>query len=392
MIAAGQLWEGGVNDARGIFDFFYQYNVYFAGAIGFLAYLFEIYSNLRHGGDRGIWGHLRSFGLLAFTGIMTTLAFFSFNQNYEPKDGPAVAAEAIKKTYGDCLARTSSIDKADKEKIEGQPHGGHPIKLQCLALAMQRALPTVTSTDPETALREDVELGSRLLKDKKGQTAIADGLYDFYGINAQTFLGTGYSIPSPTEESDGQYSDAKVREYLVPNYCAVKMAPLCPEKEPDVWGWRLDPHLLTNLSVRDLLCRIKPEDGVAEYRKFIRPWCFHRAALDVSADKSDPVLIRFQNFPEGYYKGTVGRANAVYVFFSNLEQASPLSLREAARQSGSTAREIDNLAPNRKVFVWLVAPGDKSASRRLATWQKLFALIKSISVDRRIVAKVDNPA
>jgi hypothetical protein len=157
------------------------------------------------------------------------------------------------------------------------------------------------------------------------------------------------------------------------------MPPRCPARHDLVWSWTLNPRELRDMSVSDMIDNQLPREDGDGFRAF---WRRHKGN-----DNSDHWLIRFSMFSTSRYQGTVGRADAAYVFFSELDQALArgLTMRDAVRDSGSTTQEIDNAASDQTVFVWIVAPAENGDFTKIATWQNVFHLLKSIDVSPSIL-------
>ncbi|MGN6516617.1 MAG: hypothetical protein ACTHLR_12360 [Rhizomicrobium sp.] len=356
--------------------FLSQYGIYAAGIAAVLSYLAEVYSGLRRTGPATTWSNVKMIARLGVTTISVGVALFILVAQYEKKTGVAKAAEDIVFTYHDCLDATKDIPAAEIGAMAAE-RPPHPVELQCLAFAVKKFAPDHAAEQASVALAEDEELGHRLLNDPAKDNPISNTLYDSFGINGDTFLGTGYSVPRAKDDEEIRYGDARMREYLVPNYCAMSNPP-CARRYDTIWSWTVEPrHLSDYDNIESLL---ETRDANADPQAFRDLW--------KRQGKSAGWLIRFQMFPRQKYKGTVGRPNATYVFFSELDQALKMSLRDAVRTSGSTSKEIDSASDDKMVFVWVAAPAETNDYTKIATWQNVFLLLKNVDVSDSVKAKM----
>lgn len=356
--------------------FLSQYGIYAAGIAAVISYMAEVYSGLRRTGPATTWGNIKMIARLTVTTISVGVALFILVAQYEKKTIVAKAAEDIIFTYHDCLDATATIPKPEIAAMSSE-WPPHPVTLQCLAYAVRKFAPDHAAESSSVALAEDEGLGYRLLSDPAKANSVSKTLYDSFGINDETFLGTGYSVPRSKGDDEIRYGDARMREYLVPNYCSAYFPP-CQNRHDTIWSWTIEPRRLSDYDhVRDFLEKRDANSDPQAFRDF-----WHRQG------KNGVWLIRFQMFPKKYYKGTVGRPNATYVFFSELDQALDLSMREAVRTSGSTMKEIDSASDDKMVFVWVAAPAETGDYTKIATWQNVFLLLKNINVSDSVEAKM----
>jgi hypothetical protein len=260
-----------------------------------------------------------------------------------------------------------------------------------LALAYRLHAPRLVPPPGGALMLHDVELGFGLIHpdtvglprpaEASGEEKapnVSDTLWYHFGINSDTFLGTGFSLPGVTiGKNTLDYGDAALREYLVPNVCGdTKDTKICPQRDPSTWAWTLPMSVLLDksLTVKDIILKRAPNEGAAAFAKV-------KAAIEAGAEEN--VLIRFQKFDEGRYTGKVGRPQARYVFFSELQGTYKLSLREAFQKSGQTDFERDATDPNKRAFVWIQVP-DGGHFNRQATWRSVFNLLGEIDADGRL--------
>ena len=353
--------------------------IYIAGAIGILAYTYEIYHNIRRDGPRKSSDNVKTVIFLGSSIVSMFVAFYLFQSAYEIKHAATIAGGEIAQANENCLAHNPQSNDASQAQAE------NPVSLQCLAYAFQAYAPQEASLSASTNLYQDVELGNALLQN----ASMAATLKKYFGIKPASFLGTGFSVPSsqnePESDAETGYGDVRAREYFVLNSCAEKMpGGQCDTRNGAAWAWTLDTNNLASKSVEDVVLRALPNDGRDEYKAFLNDWQLHPLG--------GPLLIRFGKFQSKYYVGTVGRPEAVYVFFSSYEDTKGLSLRDAFLASGATEKDLDERKEGEKLFVWVVAPFGAAQHRYLATWHNLFVLLRGIDVDERVKEFAEFPS
>lgn len=378
------------DNVAGLLRYVSQMGVYFGGAAAFLFYLFQAYMYWGRTFEQTVMQKLGSLLLLVAAAASTGFAFFTFTKDYERKSATHKAAVAITEEFGRCMTRVNTISEATLADI--QDKAGAPADLQCLALAHRLHAPRLMPQPGAALMLHDMELGFGLINpetvglprpvdapdDENKLPTIGDTLWLHFGINSDTFLGTGFSLPGVTiGKNTLDYGDAALREYLVPNVCADTKSPnLCPQRDPSTWGWTLPMSVLLDrqLTVKDIILKRQPNEGATALAKV-------RAAIEAGTE--DSVLIRFQKFDEGRYTGKVGRPQSRYVFFSELQGTYKLSLRDAFQKSGQTDFERDAADPNKRAFVWIQVP-DGGHFNRQATWRSVFSLLGEIDADARL--------
>ena len=235
-------------------------------------------------------------------------------------------------------AKASCIGKAVHE--EKYPHQGQESKLKI------------------ASLENDIRAGSYLMK----SPVIPEVLKTKLGVG-EKFIGTGLAIPSGVGKV---YSDARFPEYLVPNL---------RENEAEILTWKINSDLESKVSSQTIECliigcgnKISPsnikfevKEEKAKYDRIIGQ--IQNPKNRTSDEKI--VLIRFNRFPEGDYKGTLGRPEASWVFMLRLRDVWTMSLNDALTYSG---HNIEGSQSTNTIFVWIYISDNSSNSRIPATW------------------------
>ena len=341
--------------------------VYIAGIIGILGYGYEIYHNIKRKGRKRA-ENLKTSIFLGVSIVTMFGAFYLFQSKYEIKHSTTAAAEQIVSADEKCLSRAAG-------KSPPPAAAKNPDALACLAYAFQTFAPKDAPEAVSARFYQDVELGNELLSNHD----VADTLWANFGINWQSFLGTGYSMPSiqgggVENQNTLEYGRATAREYLVENTCAERMPAekICPSRDSTAWAWRVPVQSLDTMTVEDVVFSLPPDDGANEYSDFVANW--KKGAY------ADPILIRFARAPADKYLGTVGRSEAKYVFFTNYEDVKSRLLSEAFRLSGAKldgGNKLDGSNRNTIMLVWISAPFSAAGHRYLATWSNVFYLLRN---------------
>jgi hypothetical protein len=245
----------------------------------------------------------------------------------------------------------SAIDRS----LAGCAEGGDGAA--CLAEALERNPPPATAADASVTDRffADLRAGEALLETPRAR----DLLWDEFGIEAEEFIGTGYSVSR--EGATRSYENAEQEEFFVQNFCADAIdTSVCPTETANVWTWRLAPEQLATWLDRpasEFLSAVAPGDHTEE-------WTAARRTLGERA-----TFIRFARFPAHFYAGTVGRPGNDMVFFAALPDTS-LTLREIMARTGSSSL-AEGGDPGETFFVWIYIP-EPGAPTPMATWAALF--------------------
>lgn len=200
----------------------------------------------------------------------------------------------------------------------------------------------------------DVQVGKLLMQEQE----FAEILQIKFGISSDSFTGMGLSVPW-----DQDYKKSSSREYLVKNI---------NETDDDVWTWILDPAFTSYDKKISELFEILPTEN-----SNTQNLTNHIATIDkrMKNIKGIAPVIRFQKFPLSSYKGTVGRKESDYVFFSNLHDVYDLSIEEAAEASGYRLSNSGSDDSDTKLFVWLYVPTHAQSSRK-ATWGNVLEILQ----------------
>ncbi|MGN6516616.1 MAG: hypothetical protein ACTHLR_12355 [Rhizomicrobium sp.] len=274
---------------------------------------------------------------------------------------PAYADDAPQ--ADDWSAWTANFDSVITACVKADEQG-------CLAKAFNsRERPGADAVSVTDKLYRDLRAAEAMLHDKEA----GDLLWREYGIDGNDYLGTGYSVPLAGTFA-GQYAYARQREYFVPNLCAEAVDPaVCPQREPDVWTWRLSAADLVrwqNRAVAALLAKRMPQADQAGFRRKTG------VGAPIVRNNLPDLLIRFGSLPLAYYKGTVGRPGAVRVFFADYAQVKGKSLHDALVATGA-ASLIEKPDPAKTFFIWVYAPGPDSKAS-VASWNALFSILAAM--------------
>lgn len=224
-----------------------------------------------------------------------------------------------------------------------------------LCKAIKDIPPPFSKKSQSGSFYDDMKVGEILLKNKK----ISEVLKKYFGLYEDSFIGTGLSIPWGF-----QYSQALSKEYIVPNL---------NERDNDVWTWELEPAF-ANYSrlVSDIIKNGTPtsQSNTININQYLEE--IISRIMDVTRI---PPVIRFQQFPKTQYKGTIGRPDSQYVFFSNLHDTWDMTVEEAAKASGHRLSLKGTSASDTKLFIWLYVPTHAYSVRR-ATWRNILKILQ----------------
>lgn len=214
--------------------------------------------------------------------------------------------------------------------------------------------------ESSTSFSEQVFRGQALGKITKSSPEGIGLLKRQYGVDERFFLGVGQSLPSGTSS----FSDARIPEYLVPNY---------RDTHEGVIVWRLHPKLVQeNKGLSEIIMStpsLKPAgaDELQTRRGEIRK---HLGIGDPA-----PAVVRFAQIPDSLYSGCLGLPQRQYVFASHLGMlmANNLTVEEAARLSGYSLQK--NKA-DQDLYVFVFIPSHQEEIVQ-PTWRRVTSLIAS---------------
>jgi hypothetical protein len=190
------------------------------------------------------------------------------------------------------------------------------------------------------AYYNDMRAGFMLLSIKP----IQEVFYKYFGISARSFIGSGATVPW---SHGSEYKNAQAREFLIPNY---------PETHKFVWTWRISPEQVAGRGrkVRDLIETVRPEESSnKEYDLANALPTLKKIMYD---PLSQPPVIRFQQFSESKYKGTLGRPEAYRVFAVSLADVYEYQIEHAVRASGFLWDASNPTSSDTRLFVWIYIP------------------------------------
>jgi hypothetical protein len=389
--------------AQGLVDIISEQGVFLGAGASLLFFFLQVYLDVGRVEARGWADNLKSAALLLGALVTMIFAFYSLHSEYERNTYAGAAESVIVPYYRNCVERVSEFAPEVKNEIvrarlaranplAADENTSSLLQLECLALAVQRAPPGEDQTTQVGWLMQDVGLGDRLLRtDPNDPTSISATLYEMFGINTDKYLGIGRSLEISGDTPDPRYHEATLSEYWVANDCAIGIeGGACAERAYNVWGWRFSSfEALENQTVRQLLTAVPPEQGenTPEFQQLRT-----RLQKGENLNSTTPALVRFHLFPQNYYVGTVGRPEALEVFFLSLQDTADLSVREAFLRSGADdplqLRRRDT--PDNRAFIWVYVPTTPS-EYRLATWRNLFAYLRGMRVDERVREVADRP-
>jgi hypothetical protein len=323
--------------------------------------------------------------VLMFTLLLVVgLGLYSESVKSIPKPQEIIWKEQVSSVLHNCMGYLQKIPYEKHQEIDRRLGGRYESSaLQCLAHAVQvsyAAEPQLHQNAPGAEqFRAHVRLADVLLSIKD----VPQILSNSFSIDAQQFLGYGYSLP----ERATRYSDAATREYLIRNRCATtgKAAGPCAQAKPSkqLFTWVLVPSDIAadpNEKISSLLKRMPPQANEDLFKRFSANFDKDRATTSL------PPLIRFSKFSENDYMGTVGRSSATYVFFSSLADMWDRNIPEAELVSGRIANALSAGDDHERIFIWAYFPAG-SDDARVATWENVFAILKrEIKVDPDIAA------
>lgn len=199
---------------------------------------------------------------------------------------------------------------------------------------------------------EDMTFGRTLLQNE----SIATVLQNKLGIYGNIFTGGGHSLPW----KEG-YSKATTREYLVPNI---------KDSDPGMVTWILHPIIENYEKKLSELLFETPPTSPADSNVATRLLELAKGRR-LDANKMPP-LIRFNKFPKGAYSDRVGRTEASWVFFCNLQDVWDMTVEQAAKSSGFQIRGNDTT--DTRLFIWLYLPSHPDGVQ-IATWRNIKELL-----------------
>lgn len=229
---------------------------------------------------------------------------------------------------------------------------------KCIAAAVSSLNDQVPESS--TSFSEQVFRDQALGKITKTAPESIGLLKKLYGVDERFFLGVGESLPS----GRNSFSDARIPEYLVPNY---------RDGHEGVIVWRLHPKLVQeNKGLSEIIMStpsLKPTD--TEELQTRRGEIKKHLGLDDPA----PAVVRFAQIPDSLYSGCLGLPQRQYVFASHLGMlmASNLTVEEAARLSGYSLQK--NKA-DQDLYVFVFIPSHEEEVVR-PTWRRVTSLIAS---------------
>jgi len=314
---------------------------------------------------------LNSFGLMFGIVVATGLGLYSVNTRWMPKTPEVIWQEQITESLERCLARLEALPFERRQRLVEQLRMNFDsLDLQCLAMAIRDARHAEITVPADASVSDHLRVtmlhGLKLLEIPSANKILRAA----FGIRRETFLGYGFSLP-------GDSSEPRAHEYLVKNQCSTSSRASGPCSQPnsgsrEVFTWILSPSDVTpDETIGNILKRVPPEDSREDFASIL-------AAIDSGRlAKSPPLLIRFSKFVISNYAGTIGRADASYVFFSNLAEMWDKSIPASETLSGRLPDPDAQGKPGLRVFIWLYYPSSADDGR-LATWQNIFALLKSL--------------
>jgi hypothetical protein len=258
-------------------------------------------------------------GLAALSFLIFAILIFS---TWAPKDRLVQWKKEVEQHLGACTQDHSS----------------------CLRETIVKYPPPPQGPGASADFYEDMHMGALLMEIPRARETLGSLL----GIGAETFTGSGYSIPWKST-----YAQARAREYLIPNL---------PETDENVWTWQLEPAFANyKRSVQEILT-LPPTDESNQ-----RDLGMYLDEIIDQMKNSEVVspVIRFQQFSKTEYSGRLGRREAIRVFAVNLRDVWEMTVEQAAASTGYPLSLHD--AMDAKLFIWLFVPEHADAVIR-ATW------------------------
>lgn len=387
-----------------IVEFLTKYGAEIGAGASLIFLLIEVFIEGGRPDKRSWKDNVKTGLLLAGAAVTMGFAYWSLQRNYEPMSATTFQAHTIRDFYDRCRARLEALPVTEQADLVGERFIRVPpdrreraypsaLRHECLVLALQHSdeqmtlerMHDRTPTRQSEWLYRDVALGNALLENFEEEGSIGGVLYDVYGIDSEEFLGIGRSLPAASADIPGdRYSEAVVREYLVPNQCAETIdATICATRSPRLWAWVFDSmESIDGKTVRDVLRDAAPRAGAdtIEYQRL------RERIFGEQPDLHEPtvLLARFHMFSINHYVGSAGRPEARYVFFSSLEDVIDLPMRDAyARSGASDAFRRNEGASDIRAFLWVYMPAD-GRGHWLATWRNLFLDLRRLRVHPRI--------
>jgi hypothetical protein len=224
----------------------------------------------------------------------------------------------------------------------------------CIAskLAALRDQVPESSNPPSEQVFRDQALG----KIVKTSPEAMNLLNRLYGTDNR-FLGIGLSLPSAKTSS----SDARIPEYLVPNY---------NDTHTGVLVWKLDRQVDEDKSLSEIVqsAPAMMPDSPAKLEV-----CRADMRKHLTLENPLPAVVRFALIPQYRYSGCMGRKESQYVFASHLGMLMDhkLTVEEAERLSGFSLQR-STADQDLYVFVFIPPHADEIVQ---ATWRNVVSLI-----------------
>jgi hypothetical protein len=362
-------------------DFLSTWGTWLAGIAGAIFTLSEFWFNAREGsGERDQRHYFRSALLLIGSIAGTGYFAYALLTTWEPKDPMRVWQQTFSIELQDCLTRAHAAENGIVIKGGAWDYTDH-LNFECLDYAWGRH--PINDAPKDVAQRfQFTQRRGQLVQDISlsidGAPVLTSKILEkFFGIYRDTFIGAGLSLPTPTGDVPPNYGAARLREFLLPNYCADEVgSKRCPpgSRSGQIWTWVIDSTTLStqpNLTVSQIVTQLEPQSSKNEWDKInVKTW------LETGSDDRE-MLVRFSQFPISAYQGSVGRAEAEYVFFSSLRETWSRSLINAAQYSGRNPPKTDKVASNPPIFLWVFVPNFRDEFT-LATWENVFLILDNI--------------
>ncbi len=269
-------------------------------------------------------GRSRSRSAIPFFSLLFfSISAFAIYQLWEPKDQWDIWSDKIANSIDNCPKQEGSycVQNALEKQIKNMP-------------------PVREPNNTAELFYHDMRAGEALLRIEQ----IRKSFDKYFGIKSDTFIGSGATVPWV---EGAEYKNAQAREYLIPNF---------PETNKFVWTWRLSPEQVVarGMTVENLIENMAPDESSnREYDISNIKQTLKERMYDPS---EQPPVIRFQQFSEKKYQGTMGRPEALRVFAVSLADVYNMKLQHAVRASGFTYDEDNAHQSDTRLFIWIYIP------------------------------------